>query len=116
MMQHGSNDPGRIRETLSRLAAPLVELNVPLRLGGPLNAGKYIARLSDRDTVPTVAGILERGRGRCARCGTVAEYEIIDMTGDGSRMDRQWRCSETHRDTHVQDEYPKYQWENRRRR
>lgn len=61
-------------------------------------------------------GFLERGRGRCARCGAVAEYEVIDMTGDGSRMDRQWRCAENHRDTRVQDQYPQYKWENRRGR
>jgi hypothetical protein len=30
-------------------------------------------------------------------------------------MDRQWSCPGNHRDTHVQDEYPQYTWDSRRK-
>lgn len=59
--------------------------------------------------------ILEVGTSYCLNCRVDAEYHIIDMTGNGDRMDRQWLCAANHRDTHVQDEYKQYTWENRRR-
>ena len=55
-----------------------------------------------------MAGTLEHGTGTCPRCGRRAGYEVIDMTGDGARIDRQWLCPDEHRETRVQDDYPQY--------
>ena len=62
-----------------------------------------------------VGEILEVGTNYCLNCRVYAEYQIIDMTGNGDRMDRQWLCPGNHRDTHVQDEYPQYTWDSRRK-
>lgn len=66
--------------------------------------------------IPPPGEILEEGTSYCVYCRADARYQIIDMTGTGDRMDRQWLCPGNHRDTHVQDEYKQYTWENRRRR
>jgi hypothetical protein len=63
-----------------------------------------------------VGEILEVGTNYCLNCRVDAQYQIIDMTGNGDRMDRQWLCPGNHRDTHVQDEYPQYTWDSRRKR
>jgi hypothetical protein len=62
-----------------------------------------------------VGEILEVGTSYCLNCRVDAEYRIVDMTGNGDRMDRQWSCPGNHRDTHVQDEYPQYTWDSRRK-
>ncbi|GAB3016034.1 hypothetical protein [Mycobacterium bourgelatii] len=59
--------------------------------------------------------VLEEGASYCISCRADARYQVIDMTGDGERMDRQWLCPGNHRDTHVQHEYPQYTWEGRRK-
>lgn len=61
-----------------------------------------------------IGEVLEAGTSYCLNCHADAEYQIIDMTGNGDRMDRQWLCAGNHRDTHVQDEYQQYTWESRR--
>jgi predicted molibdopterin-dependent oxidoreductase YjgC len=60
--------------------------------------------------------LLETGTGACPRCGTGCKFQVIDMTGDRSRIDRLWACPGEHRESHVQEEYPEFAWENRRRR
>jgi hypothetical protein len=51
--------------------------------------------------------------GTCDRCGIDSEYQIIDMTGDGERIYRQWLCPDEHRDTHVESVYPQFRRSNR---
>lgn len=63
-----------------------------------------------------IGEILETGHSYCLRCRADAEYQVIDVSGNGDRMDRQWMCPGEHRDTHVQDEYPQHTWEARRER
>lgn len=62
-----------------------------------------------------IGEVLEVGTSYCLRCQADADYQVIDITGNGDRMDRQWLCPGKHLDTHVQDEYQQYTWESRRR-
>lgn len=51
--------------------------------------------------------------GTCDHCGIDAQYQIIDMAGDGGRIDRQWLCPDEHRDIHVESAYRQFRRSNR---
>lgn len=61
-----------------------------------------------------IGEVLQTGTSYCLNRRVDAECQIIDITGNGDRMDRQWLCPGNHHDTHVQDEYKQYTWEARR--
>ena len=53
--------------------------------------------------------------GLCPKCNYrwLASYDLIDITGDGSRIDRKWSCPLEHRDTNIGELYLQFLWENR---
>ena len=46
--------------------------------------------------------------GTCDHWAVDAMYQIIDMSGNGERIDRQWLCPDEHRDIHVEGAYPHF--------